>query len=208
MKQPELQPKMPQEQLALFLGLLCAGFVLLYFLLKRGVISGQLLPGVMTSLLIVSGVELIPELLRWLRNRSKQGKFQEFFGETVFKEDVHLVFPCRTLDPAIEKDPFVTHYKPVAEQMPHAEGVDGWLAFQDVRAAVYVANTISEMTGRHVIAVHDKTVEDDPMHFNIVSFGLGFTGFTAQAQAAFQAARGGVPKILLARMSSLLLSTQ
>jgi len=180
MQQSNPQPSMPQEKLILFLFLLAAAFTLAIYLYANGVFNdekiGYPLVGVMTTLFIVSGVELLPEAVRWLRRFSKRARFCEFFGEAVLKEDIRLVFPHRTLSVKQKTNPFVTRQESGTDAIP--EGVNGWLAFQDVRAAVYVSNMISEMTNMQIIAVQDKDVETDTKNYCIVSFGLGFTGFT------------------------------
>jgi len=68
---------------------------------------------------------------------------------------------------------------------PVPEGVVNWLAFQDIRAAVYVSNTFGEMTGRKTVALHDKNVFGDQNDYCIVSFGLGFTAFTHYVERLF-----------------------
>jgi hypothetical protein len=182
---------MSKEKFVLFVFLLVAAVSLFVYLQANEVFYsekvGYPLVGVMTTLFIVSGVELLPELVRWLRDISIRGKFTAFFGEAVLREDVRLVFPHRKISPEQKSDPFVTHYKPPqSAAKPVPEGVNGWLAFQDVRAAVYVTNTLSEMTNKQIFAVHDKDVEADPKHYCVVSFGLGFTGFTHYAGGLFK----------------------
>lgn len=181
MKQSDPQPSMPHEKLILLVSLLAGACALAIYLFANGVFNndkiGYPLVGVMTTLFIVSGVELLPEAVRWLRRFSKRGRFCEFFGDAVLKEDIRLVFPNRTISENQKTNPFVTRHKP-SDDAALPEGVNGWLAFQDVRAAVYVTNTISEMTNKQIIAVQDKDVEGDPKNFCVVSFGLGFTGFT------------------------------
>jgi hypothetical protein len=155
MTRPQLHPKMPTEKLILYLLLLMAGFGLLLYLYRQNALVSTLLTGVMTTLFIVSGVELLPELVRLCLNNSKRGKFRKFFGQSAFDDDVRLIFPSRTLNPIVKDNPFLTHCKPQGASDAVPEGVNGWLAFQDVRGAVYITNTIAEMTGRQVIAVHD-----------------------------------------------------
>src|SRR5262249_53656653 len=113
---------------------------------------------------------------RWFEEKSKRGRFKKFFGEASFKEPVRLVFAHRRLSPHVAQDaPWVTHHK--TPPGVSAEGVDTWLAFQDIRAATYLANSFYAMTGEEVELMHDKEIKD---HFNhcAISIGLGFNSFT------------------------------
>lgn len=201
MKQPEPQPQMPREKFRTLLFIFAVGCVLTA-IIKWGNVSddlGKFLLSIATSFFIVSGVELAPELYRYMTNRSLRGQFRSFFGDMAVKDDVRLVFSHRTLKPEFERqNPFITHYdaelRKIMEEERDAEkdnggtegsncvlqpeGINGWLAFQDVQAAVYVTNMFSQMTSRQVRAVHDKSIADDQKDFCIVSFGLGFNAFT------------------------------
>ena len=190
MKLAEQQPKMPKPKLFLFLAFFIVAILLFIGLLFFNVIDADkgrsMLIGVTTTLFIISSVELLPEAGRWIEERSRRGRFKQLFGEAAFKDDVRLVFAHRQLDPTLQAGPWVTHYRvPQAQGHPAPEGVNAWLAFQDVRAAVYLANTIAEMTGRQVNFIHDKDAEADRKYYCAVSLGLGFNGFTHQLAGYF-----------------------
>jgi hypothetical protein len=198
MKQPDPQPTMPRERLGVFIVLFFIGAGLLVWLIfNRSIDQGtttSAIVGVITSCFIVSGVELMPEFVRWMTAISRRGKFRKFFGGMALRDDVRLVFAYRTLEENCNNNnPFKTYSDYHLQSQPSgsgeapsssetkaslAEGINGWLAFQDVQAAVYVTNMFSKMTGRQVRAVHDKSLEGDDKDYCIVSFGLGFNAFT------------------------------
>jgi hypothetical protein len=190
MRLPDHQASMSKPKLYLFLALLGAGLALLITLIRKDVFTDDrllgTLTGIMTTLIIISATELIPELARWIGNFSRRGKFRALFGEYSFREDARLVFPYRFIDKnKVSEDPFSTFQKVPSENRPVPEGVVNWLAFQDIRAAVYVSNTLGEMTGRKAVALHDKDVVADPKNYCVISFGLGFTAFTHYVEGLF-----------------------
>jgi hypothetical protein len=147
------------------------------------------LVGLATTILIICAVELIPEAGLWIARWSRRGQFREFFGAAACEDEVRLVFAFRRLDPQLKAEPWHTHYcVPQAQGRPIPEGVNAWLAFQDVRAAAYLASTISEITGRQVCFIHDKDAEDDRRFYSAVSIGLGFNGLTHQLAGYFNPA--------------------
>lgn len=174
-------PPMPRLKLFFYLILLLIAFSLLGVLKWYGKLNDErmltITVGVMLSLFITTSTELIPEVARRIEERSKRGRFRRFFGETAFKRTVRLVFAHRLLNSTItSSNPWVTHYK--APQGKSAEGVNAWLAFQDIRAATYLSNSFYEMTGKGVRLIHDKDIEGDDFNFCAISIGLGFNGFT------------------------------
>jgi len=190
MRLPDYQPSMPRPKLFLFLFLLGIGVVLLIALVRRDVFTNErilgTLTGIMTTLLIISATELIPELARWVGNFSQRGRFKRLFGEYAYRDDVRLIFPYRYIDERkVGEDPFSTYQEVPSQNRPVPEGVVNWLAAQDIRAAVYVSNTIGEMTGKRTIALHDKDIVADPKDYCIISFGLGFTNFTHYVEGLF-----------------------
>jgi hypothetical protein len=181
---------MPKPKLFLFLILLGIGVALLIVLTRKDVFTDErilsTLTGIMTTLLIISATELIPELARWVGNFSQRGRFKRLFGEYALRDDVRLVFPYRYIDKRkVSEDPFSTYQEVPSQSRPVPEGVVNWLAAQDIRAAVYVSNTIGEMTGNRTIALHDKDIVADPKEYCIISFGLGFTNFTHYIEGLF-----------------------
>jgi hypothetical protein len=180
---------------------MACSFVLLGILVYLQIFDDErikgVLTGVMTTLFIVSFTELVPELAHWVGRFSRMEKFRKLFGAYAFKNNTTLIFPCRYLaDAGNAKDPFKTYYDPPgvhvqggeADQFrPSPEGVFNWLAYQDIRAAVYVSNTIGEITGRKAIAFLDreKTSSSQLQGQCIVSFGLGFTAFTHEVIGLF-----------------------
>jgi hypothetical protein len=174
---------MPRPKLFLFLILLGIGMALLAWSFRNNVFTNEralsMLTGIITTLIILSLTELIPEFARWTGTFSRRGQFRVLFGEYAFRDDARLVFAYRYIDKdRINEDPFSTWQKVPSQIRPVPEGVVNWLAFQDIRAAVYVSNTFGEMTGRKTVALHDKDVFGDQKNYCIVSFGLGFTAFT------------------------------
>jgi len=137
----------------------------------------QILVSITLTCYSLSIVEITPELVRRMLAEFETAKFREFFGEATTKDDVRLVFAHRHQS---KVDNWVTHYKPptVSGMKPVPEGINAWLAFQDVRAAVYIASTVHRFTNREVKFIHDKDIDHDDFDFTAVSLGLGFNGFT------------------------------
>lgn len=190
MRQLEHQLSMPKPKLYLFLVLLGIGIALLAWAFRNDVFTSEralsALIGIMTTLIIISTTELIPELALWTATFSRRGQFRALFGEYAFRDDARLVFAYRYIDKdRIKEDPFSTWQEVPSKIRPVPEGVVNWLAFQDIRAAVYVSNTFGEMTGRKTVALHDKDVFGDQKNYCIVSFGLGFTAFTHYVEGLF-----------------------
>ncbi len=174
-------PPMPRTKLFLYIFLLLLAILLLGLLKWYEQLTAEriwtIVVGVMLSLFIITSTDLIPEAARQLGQRTKRGKFKRFFGETSFKENVHLVFAHRSLNPNLLKaDTWVTHYP--APKGNSAEGVNAWLAFQDIRAATFLSNSFVEMTGQDVLLTHDKYIDGDNFNYCAISIGLGFNGFT------------------------------
>ncbi len=173
---------MPGIKFWLHIFLFAVALFLLYILLRGKLIDSEkkvaILVSVMVTLFIISLIELIPELLRWMTEWRKQNQFKLFFGTATFKDKVYLVFAHRVLDSYLGRDPWHTHYKQAEQGNFVPEGVNAWLAFQDVRAAVYLANEIYTVTGRQVKFKHDKDIEEDDFENCAISVGLGFNCFT------------------------------
>jgi len=215
MKIDTLQSKLPKSKLVMYLVLFFFAILMTVALLLFNVLDAErgrnALIGVITTLLIISCVELVPEGVRWVGERLRRGQFMKLFGEAAFQNDVRLVFAHRHINPESKPYPWITHYSsqkakspcvaqcsaidqcPSNAQCPGvvkgpriAEGVNAWLAFQDVRAAVYLSNTISEMTGRQVSFIHDKDAEAGSKDYCAISLGLGFNGFTHQIEGYFK----------------------
>lgn len=189
MSAPEPQPRMPRPKLWLYVVLLLLALTIGASLWIRGSISADRLTGIaisaMLTLFILSAVELIPESARHLGERSEAMRFRRFFGDAACKTDVRLVFPHRRLDPSLASDPWITHHEVphLSAAKPVPEGVNAWLAAQDVRAAAYVSSMLFKYTDRDVKFIHDKDIEHDDFDHCTVSLGLGFNGFTRRLAA-------------------------
>lgn len=174
-------PPMPRFKLFFYITLLLIAVLLLGLLKWYGELNSQrmwvIVVSVMLSLFITTITDLIPETARRIGERSKQGKFKYFFGEAALNRIVRLVFAYRRLNPErLLADPWITDYK--VPQGTSAEGVNTWLAFQDIRAATYLSNLFYEMTGKGVSLIHDRDIVGDNFNYCAISIGLGFNGFT------------------------------
>ncbi len=172
----EPQPRLPWPKLVLFLLFLLSGIVLL---LNLHLVGGQVQSaavGLATTLLIVSLVELVPELARYLAEFGRRERFKKCFGTAAFRRRVHLVYAFRELGAGKSPQP-IKDLRGLAGDKHH-HGVYSWLAFQDVKAGIYLANTIFQITGREVAIIHDKDTERDDLDFCAISFGLGENAFT------------------------------
>jgi hypothetical protein len=174
-------PPMPRFKLFFYLTLFSIALLLFVLLMWYGELDPQrmlaIVVGVMIAFFITSSTELIPEAARRLGEISQRGKFKRFFGETAFNRSPRLVFAHRRLDSSLfETSPWKTHYE--APNNTYAEGVNVWLAFQDIRAATYLSNAFYKMTGNGVKLIHDKEIEGDAFNYCAISIGLGFNGFT------------------------------
>jgi len=173
---------MPTAKFGLYLILLILALVLAVFIGVFGLIdkarAAATIISIMTTLFIVSSVELVPELARRLAERSRAAKFARFFGRAAVEGEVRLVFAHRQLRAL--SDPWITHYRvpEIEGSRPIPEGVNAWLAAQDIRAAVYLANTFSKFNDRDFKIIHDKDIDSDDFDYCAVSIGLGFNGFT------------------------------
>lgn len=178
-------PPMPRFKLFFYLILLLIAVLLLVLLKCYGELTSQrfwvMVVGVMLSLFITTITDLIPEIARRAEERAKRGRFKRFFGEAALNRVVRLVFAYRRLNlDSLQGEPWITDYK-VPKGMS-AEGVNAWLAFQDIRAATYLSNLFHEMTGKGVSLIHDKDIAGgnvgDNFNYCAISIGLGFNGFT------------------------------
>lgn len=141
-----------------------------------------LLVSIAASFLVVSIAELTPEIVRAVSHYTKRARFLRFFGDAAFKHETCLVFAHRQLK-KLQNDPWVFDQEPHLHlpggERPWAEGVDAWLAVQDIRAAVYLTSELYEMTGKGVSVIHDKDVHFPAFHRHCaISIGLGFNAFT------------------------------
>lgn len=178
------QPPMPTVKLVLYLFLLAAAIALAMFSVHRRLVNNdmktEMIISVMTTLLIISSVELIPELFSTLSEKSETGKFRRFFGAVAVTHDVRLVFAYRCEPQAFGSYHWKTHHlvPEVGQAKPIPEGVNAWMSFQDVRAAVYLSNLFLRFAHRNARIIHDKDLETDDFGFCAISIGLGFNGFT------------------------------
>jgi hypothetical protein len=132
---------------------------------------------------------------------SHEPYFREFFGPAMVHPEQHvqLLFPMRTLkvspgkteEPVFDLDPefgeFVFKTREGEEQANvYPEGVSGFLAFEDVRAATHVANFVTKYTKKEVSVRHSFSrafeIADKTCLF---AFGLGFAAATRAAEARF-----------------------
>lgn len=174
-------PPMPRFKLVFYLILLLVACALLGLMKWYGQLNEVRLwaitVGAMLSLFITTTTDLIPEAARRIGERSRRGRFKRFFGEAAFEQTTHLVFAYRLLKPSQLKDnPWVTFSN--TPEGTSAEGVNAWLAFQDIRAATYLSNSLYEMTGKDVRLIHDKDIDGDGFNYCAISIGLGFNDFT------------------------------
>lgn len=109
-------------------------------------------------------------------------RFRQFFGKAAFESEIRLVFAHRWLNPKLKKHPFLTHHETPTrvKENPVPEGVRGWLAFNDIHAAVHVANAVFRITNRPVQVIYDSNIDGEEFDDCVISFGLGFNGFTCQ----------------------------
>src|SRR5262249_54791097 len=168
-------PSMPMFKFRFYLSLLGFAFLLLGWLRFHGEPKGDrfvtIIVSVMLSLFITTGTDLIPEIARRFGDRLERGKFRQFFGDTAFTRNVRLVFAHRRLKLEVaESNPWVTHHTVPSDKRP--EGVQAWLAFQDVHTATYLANKIFDMTGKKAMLIHDKDIDTDDFDFCAISIGL------------------------------------
>ena len=170
--------RLPHWKLPIYVVFLAGGVLLLALSLTRGSLASgprQAFFGLATTLLIVSLVELVPELAAWVNERSRRESFRRCFGNASFGRPVKLVFIFRESSretPRPTKD-----MRGPGERRDY--GVYSWLAFQDVRAGINVANTISQITGHEVAVVQDKDVEEQSQwDSTMISLGLGENHFT------------------------------
>jgi len=184
MKLPiEPTASMPRPKLWLYLLLLMMAAGLAVLLVRGGFITDDRLAGMMISLMltlfIISLVELVPEAATILGRWSEAGEFRRFFGDAALKHDVALVCAHRKLDPFVSRDPWITHHPlPAGIEKAAAEGVNLWLATQDIQAAIYLSGMLSRFTSKTVLLRHDRDVDRDEFDFCAISLGLGFNGFT------------------------------
>jgi hypothetical protein len=173
---------LPWPKLVLFILFFLVGVLLVVQLHAQHAFTGSqrhsALIGLATALLIVSILELTPELAHHLAEFGHRGRFRKCFGRAAFRRRVHLVYTFRELDEGGVLKPRKGKgmAEPVGDYRHH--GVYSWLAFQDVRAGVHLANTIFQVTGREVAFIHDKDTERDDLDFCAISLGLGDNSFT------------------------------
>jgi hypothetical protein len=183
MRATEPQPPMPTVKRAVYVILLVAAIIIGLVMARRGLMNGetftQITINLMVTLLIVSFVELLPELGRWIAEKSERARFIRFFGSAAVKDDVRLVFAHREL-PSRLGDPWKIHCPiPQVEGVkPVPEGVNVWLPAQDINAAVPLANLLAKFAHRDVKFTFDKHLDTDDFDFCAISIGLGFNCFT------------------------------
>ena len=183
MREADPQPRMSTVRISLYLTLLAVSVALAVLTKHRRLLNDQnssgLIISIMTTLLIISAVELIPELASIIGEFSEVGKFRQFFGAAAIKDDVRFVTAYRCLRPGIGSDPWITHHQiaEIDDAKPVPEGVNAWMPAQDIRAAVDLSNLFFKFTSRRVRFIHDKDIDDD-FEYCAVSIGLGFNGFT------------------------------
>ncbi len=91
-----------------------------------------------------------------------------------------MVFADRKLNPkrVTNGNPWEYFSQKEIREGATPEGASVWLAIQDVRGSAYLANTIHDITGKHVRFVTDRDFGTEQMNFCVISMGLGFNGVT------------------------------
>lgn len=174
---------MPKSKVLLFSALLLIALGIAVELLARGALDDEkatsLLISAMLTFFILSIVELVPEVARYVGEWCEGGRFRRFFGDAATKDAVRMVFANRHLDPGLAADPWITwHQVPDLGGRPVAEGAHDWLAVQDIRAAAYVSSMLSKFTPNDLKFIQDKDIDYDDFDYCTISLGLGFNGFT------------------------------
>jgi hypothetical protein len=171
---------MPKSKVILFSTLLLIALGIATELLARGALDDEkvtsLLISAMLTFFILSLVELVPEVARYVNEWSEGGRFRRFFGVAAAKDAVRMVFANRHLDPGLAVDPWITWHQVPGRHV--AEGAHDWLAVQDIRAAAYLSSMLSKFTPNDLKFIQDKDIDYDDFDYCTISLGLGFNGFT------------------------------
>lgn len=137
--------------------------------------------------LLVRDVAIPPLLRNWQVNRLAVGelpdlvrkvrtllipRIREFWGKDAFRQTVRLVVATRECR-EIEWKTFAETPQGARPETPYH-----WLATQDIRAAVYLANAVARFSGHGVEVLHDYQDHSQTDDHCTIALGLGFNQLT------------------------------